>query len=510
MTTAPETIHTTPAARTAASLRANPPVLTQLTSWWRPATTAHKIAATRLRRAYAIHLLAGLAFFFGFLLLAQIDAWNRGSSYNVFTDILGEFDRHWQNATLITALTVLSVELSFLLLALIVLPWGAGDEPLRSSWAHALRFTWLHTTHALPLLLVIGVAFLWIEDTRHAYFAGNRRPMPDIAYRTPPTLPPNATPGSKTWQDYQDALKEYQQGMQDYSRNWQRTYQQWRRSQPFVVRHAEDLVCWLCIAGSVWILWALFRATGARRAVPPIQRPPMCEFCGYNLTGTAIDGRCPECGVPAIDSLGPDVRPGTGWERGGGLIAWCRCIVDAFIHPARLGRFIQVTTQPRRHRWCCWPLLLSICAVGAGAPLLMYRLTEHRNPMEYEPEVVTIVSPILGATSAAGFLMILMLVAAVVGMIQTWQNKRNLLPAAAQMASYLILPLVFWAIFTAAWISLIVFGVTEHWFREWAQARFIDEGFLAFVLILLPQPLWLLSLFIPLWKGTSAARHANR
>ena len=34
-----------------------------------------------------------------------------------------------------------------------------------------------------------------------------------------------------------------------------------------------------------------------------IDRPLACTACGYNLFGLRRDGRCPECGTPALDSL---------------------------------------------------------------------------------------------------------------------------------------------------------------------------------------------------------------
>lgn len=38
---------------------------------------------------------------------------------------------------------------------------------------------------------------------------------------------------------------------------------------------------------------------------PPVIResPYRCIACGYDLSGTAIGGQCPECGRPIVDSL---------------------------------------------------------------------------------------------------------------------------------------------------------------------------------------------------------------
>lgn len=47
----------------------------------------------------------------------------------------------------------------------------------------------------------------------------------------------------------------------------------------------------------------------------------LCESCGYDLEGTARDGRCPECGRPVSESL-PEHRVGSAWQRSPGLFSW--------------------------------------------------------------------------------------------------------------------------------------------------------------------------------------------
>ena len=42
---------------------------------------------------------------------------------------------------------VLSVEIGFVLLAVLLMPWGDARAPLRLLWRHALRTSWLHTGH---------------------------------------------------------------------------------------------------------------------------------------------------------------------------------------------------------------------------------------------------------------------------------------------------------------------------------------------------------------------------
>lgn len=485
-------------------------LLTKACPWLRPATSAPKLASLKLRWAYLIHVLAGIMFFFVFLLWVQIDFWTSGSLSNVFLELVDAFVQHWEEASLITLFTVLCIEAGFVAMALVFLPWGAADEPLRSSWAHVLRFTWLHTTHALALLLMIGPAVLLLNHMSRLCYQTYPPYRFDVTYPPYPSFPTNATPGSQAMKDFEVALAQYEQEVEELTGKWQLQYQEWRSRLPFLVRHNEAIIAFLCTVGSAWFLWALLRAIGAKRTIASVQRPPTCEYCGYNLTGTAIERQCPECGTPTIESLGPQVRPGTEWERGGGLKTWWRCAITAIRDPSMLGRQIQVTTQPRRFRWFSWSLILPAGVVGAITVPVAYVLAFHRNPISYEPETITIGMPVLGATSGAGMLMLATLIASVVGMIQTWQNKRNLLPAAAQMSAYLSLLFLGWGLFMAVWFTLFAVAVQQEWFIAWLMTWGPSVAMWLFGILIFPQLVWLAVCLMFVWKGTAAARYANR
>lgn len=428
---------------------------TLLTCWLRPATTAPKLESVKLRWAYLIHLLSAMAITLSILCMIEIYL----GQESVFEDIANEFARHAAETAFVTVMSLLGVELAFIGLAMVVLPWGAGDERLRSSWAHALRFTWLHTTHAVPLVLVIGAL------TAH-------------------------------WNIKWD--------------NWWKERQEGGNYESFWVDHGAEILINLGIAASFWMLWALFRAVGARRAIPPIARPPTCESCGYNLSGTPLESRCPECGTPAVDSLGPDARAGTACERGGGWAARLRCSLDAVLRPQHLGRQIQVTTQSLRHCRClCFPLLTAFVALAA-APPIGYIIVEGLNPLEHATAYITTLAPLAGAIATTLLLATAMLVAAVVGMIQTLMSRRNLLPAAIQMASHLGLLLAAWGLFAGGWFVLAVFGLKGGWFHVLARQYSVVEDLVAVVFLLVPQLIWPAVVFVLAWKGTAAARYANR
>ena len=107
-------------------------------------------------------------------------------------------------------------------------------------------------------------------------------------------------------------------------------------------------------------------------------------------------------------------------------------------------------------------------------------------------------------------LMIAMLIAGVVGMIQTWQNKRNLLPAAAQMPSYLSALVLAWGLFMAVWCTLFCAAAHQEWFLDWVNTWGPPFVFVVFGILVGPQLVWLAICFVMVWKGTAAARYANK
>ena len=86
------------------------------------------------------------------------------------------------------------------------------------------------------------------------------------------------------------------------------------------------LLATLVMTGVAVFLVARALAVGAGRYVgEPVgpafaPREPLCERCGYRITGLPLTGRCPECGTPVRDSL-----PGGGRQ----LTAWQRCEFNA-------------------------------------------------------------------------------------------------------------------------------------------------------------------------------------
>ena len=76
------------------------------------------------------------------------------------------------NPQLVTAGIVVGVEVGFVLLGLLLVPWGARDERLVSSMANGLRRTWLQTSHALPAILLCGLFTAEVSYYIHQDFQG--------------------------------------------------------------------------------------------------------------------------------------------------------------------------------------------------------------------------------------------------------------------------------------------------------------------------------------------------
>ena len=418
-----------------------PAVAAFVTAWLCPAISARRTLHVRLWAAYVVHVLAGFLTFVLITVLASLA--DRKNALTYFEEFIEEFTgNRWQQAVMVLGMSVLAIEIAFLVLALILTSWGAADERLRSSWSHALRVTWLHTSHALPTVLLVGALSDGYSRAERAYSKTHPYPFWTTNWPTPPSMPSGASsPSSQAWRDYQAASQEHNRKVNEINERHQKALREWNRNKTLFIRYGPIVIVWIGVACVVWILWALLQAAVVRRPAPPIAHPPICEFCGYNLTGTPIESRCPECGQLAIDSLGPAVRPGTPWdhtERGGRLSAWWRCGVDAICRPRLFGRQIRIGHTTHRHRRFLathLPLIFLFGALGT-AGCFLYDLYKHPAYAE-EPEFIGAVSPVFGCLAMLAALTIAGLAAGLVGLVYSLRNERNLLPASMQMACYM-------------------------------------------------------------------------
>lgn len=489
--------------------------LAKVCPWLRPVAWAPVVARMPLRSCFAVHLLGALAAFIACMVVVDLESTASGDSWSPWADFGLFWMDHPDIAAVVTGITAGFIELGFLAAAFVLTPWGAGDEPLRCSYAHALRHAWLLSTQAVPLILLIGLMIVLISAAARSFEA--RHPYPSFTFPTPPTYPAGAAPDSQAMKDYQAAQAEYTLQISSYNKRWLQTLREYESTRPFIVRNSAEIIGWTCIAGVVWVLWSLLRAIGAPRKLPSIVRPPTCEFCGYNLTGSALDGRCPECGTPAIDSLGPDVRPGTPLDRSTKehwFAAWWKSSIEAMRRPCQFGRLIQINQPSRRYRWSlAVPLLVGILAASAtfcASLWIQFRNSDEDFHLIVGKEFFTVAAPLAGISSAVSVVGATLLIAAIVGWILSWQNNRNLLPAAMQMQAHLGLLTILWLLFGCGWTILTFYVESMDVFLAMQRVLLIHNDPLEFFFWCMPVAAWLLLDVVLVWKGTVAARYANR
>jgi len=327
-----------------------------------------------------------------------------------------------------------------------------------------------------------------------------------------PVCPPNPTTQQSS--DYQKALADWQQKSAEASLEYMKAWQAYESSMPVLVRFGEIFIIHLGFLAGIWVLWALFRAVGTARPITPIQRPPTCEFCGYNLIATPAESRCPECGTLVTASLGPNVRPGPAWERRrelGIFRAWWESESLPTVAPARFGRTVRVCSADTAHRLFLVGHLPIIGVVTGVATVLSCLAVSQIPPWQDEDGIILWgVAPMFGITCASVGLALAMLAAALVGTIHTLINKRNLLPASVRIGSYLAGCLTVWACVSAAWCILTFHLINARFFNAWRQPYGLDPELLAFCFWAGPTLLGFLVYLVLLWKATASTRYANR
>jgi hypothetical protein len=489
-----------------------------LTAWFTapliPATTARRTQHISLKRAYAVHLLTGLLAVVAVLFLIAwecnprigwVDSptslasvwWTLEGFVHLMAEIAAAFREEPYVIPLAVTAGFLAVEAGYLVLGFIVAPWGARDETIHASFCNGVRRTWLHTSHVLLLIVVVGGFTVFV--TRHAsdWYRNHQYDWPD-----PPRAPAGVAPGTPAWDQHQAALKEHE--VQAHA-SWER----WQRSRPFIVRRGDAIMACVYSAAFAWWLVALLRGVGADRPTQPVHRPPLCEACGYNLTHAPLDGRCSECGAPVAASLGPDARPGTWWDRRhriGRFRAGCRCAIDAILRPDRLGRAMQASaTAHRRFLIASLPLLYAAAFLGL-ATFVSARTGELPPDGEWVWFLIPI-SAVAGHITGLGVLSS-SAAALLVGIGYWFREKRNLLPATMQAACYLNGFLSLWILFLltlSAGLTLV--SDPLYW---WARDLNLPADAALVMIWCTPNVVCLVWYFTLIVKITAAARYANK
>ncbi len=470
-----------------------------------PATTAQATQHVSLWAAWRIHVLSTVIVWLEIGVMALVLEVRPWSFHRAIDEIVGFVfevldmaERHSQELLAIVGGTALGIELGFVALGLLIAPWGARVEPIGRTYQHGLRRAWLQTPHIAWGIAVVAMLAIPLEQMSSDWRRAN-----NFSFQAPsiPTPGPQATPAE---------MAAFNKAQQAALQQQQQLWQQWRDSQPFYVQYQEEITIGVSFAAGVWFLWALLRAVGAPRMVEQQHQPPLCEFCGYNLSTMPLEARCPECGEPVIESLGPQVRPGTAWQQRaqiGRVPGYLRSCLEAALFPDRLGRQLRVYTPGTDHR-----LLFALHAVLIGVVswagfILTVCAADGVRVLEQNPEVYFI-GMVIGAMVASAAVGGLLLAAGLAGLDRHIRDRRNLLTASMQVASYLSGALVVGIAF--AWLSGAYCASEPRVFRRWGLAIHADRELLAFCIWAMVNLVWLGIWLLTAWRGTAAARFANR
>lgn len=447
-------------------------------SWLRPAELARRTNDVPLRRAWGVHILA--------VLLAVLVAANLVVQFDPgFENAMGQ---RWEWAT--AALSALmAIEAVFLTLACVLSPWGAQVEPLGRALGHALRRTWLQTPQWVLTLVIAGQFTTVLFRAHDSWIAAHS--LEDFMKRAAPqpALPESPTLAERElWWKKVEALE-----------------LAWWRSQPAYVYYRDEINALVCCAAGAWVLWGLLRAIGAPRPGLDSSPQPLCESCGYNVTGLPPQGCCPECGKPLSDALG---RCGTAWQRRraiGRMRGYLQSTWLADQYPGRLGRQLLLFDHSTDHRRLVIWHLLAAATVSVLGCLLLARAGNGRRLSADEMLDAGIAGAIFGASIT---LLALNLSAGLVGVFFALRHRRQVMPAAMQGACYLLPLLV--VILAWCWISgaAVIADRMEIW--GFAQALGLPSIPMQFLTWALPVIAWLVFYFSRLGKIAAAARFANR
>ncbi len=477
-----------------------------------PKTTAVRTLHAGFGRAYLIHLSA-------LVLVALsspvLDEWKHLQGP---TNVLLVLAQSWEQLELLgdqfalqplqmslsAGGIVVGIELAVFLAALIAAPWGARDEPIRSSIGSSVRRTWLHTPHVLFAILVAGVVGTSLIRTYKQWLVAT---TPEVPYPIRPQQPTGPPANSPAWEEYRAAQKKYQADRREYNDTWD---QAWAKM-PWYARHAYHLSPLLFAAAVAWVLWGWLRCIGAPRPVVPRERPPLCETCGYGLTRAPPEGRCSECGEAVAASLGPEARPGTLWQRragSGGWHAWWRCTIDPIVRPRTFGRTVQLTTTTTSHRGFLAVYLLLVLLTGwLGALGCFITQTGWGDP-EQVLEMLWRIHPLVAFGVMVLALAVCLSVATLVAAWYQATDKRNLMPVTMQAVAYLGGALLLWTIISVA-ITALLFAAAD-WLTYFARPYWVDPVFVGFMVWLVLNLILLLVYLRLILRITAGARYANR
>ncbi|MCH7872500.1 MAG: hypothetical protein IID33_12440, partial [Planctomycetes bacterium] len=208
-----------------------------------------------------------------------------------------------------------------------------------------------------------------------------------------------------------------------------------------------------------------------------------------------------------------DARPGPIWQKRhavGRVSSWFRCAVDPILRPTEFGMQCRLGNQSVDHRRFFLLHLPPIFLTASFALLCMLVLMEGLTGFRENMGFIVPASLFIGYICCIGTLGVTLAGSTLVGLFHSFREKRNLLPGAMQIASYLGGFLMLWAMFGALLI-LAVTALQEAEAFESLQDRWAINPITAMqFLVIAPNAAVGIWYLILLSRGTVATRYANK
>lgn len=178
--------------------------------------------------------------------------------------------------------------------------------------------------------------------------------------------------------------------------------------------------------------------------------------------------------------------------------------------PAKLGRIIPITTWSATHRLFLAAHLVVIFLIGLSTCVCLWWINTGRRREQADWTEAGLFGTLAGIICVIGAIGWCVGSATLIGLVQSWRCRRNLLPASMRVSAYLVGYLVLWAALGGAMIDLWIMMDRSHFFREIGGMVGMNADFLGVTTWFIPQIGCALGHWTLLFRGTSAARYANR
>lgn len=347
----------------------------------------------------------------------------------------------------LTVVMLVSWEINALLTGLVVSPFGARDEKLRSSYWRGVKAAWLISPHVALTCGGLAVITAALSNTG---------------------------------------------------------------AEGLLMRQPTAACIGLGSAAlAVWFPAVLLLSVSTGKWGTMCRWPGVCRECGYQLAGVPMGAaNCPECGLAIDESLRPAGAIGGPLERvedGWWIVRWLRGVAGMVIAPRQFGQRLRLLSPQRRHLGATGAGIVTLQVASAAieaAGDTSYRHGWGESILSGGTRGAIFVVLFVGGMVVAVWL---------IGSLTSLVHRRNLLAATAQTASYLMPLPAIWAmvIIVVSWCVAewrILDGIHWGWLRANLSLEVSDLWPIAIVIVtVLLAGLILSSLFHVTW----AARHNN-